>query len=227
LHFQNWPLAASVIVSGLIDSFNPCAITVLLLFIGLMFSLQKSRSYILAMAVFYILSVYISYLLIGLGVMKLTLFFGVPHFMAYLGAIVSIVIGVWNLKDYFFPNWGLIIKIPLGARQAISQWSHKATILATIVVGFLVGITEFPCSGAIYLAIIGLLSVKTSFWNGFLYLLLYNLMFVLPLIVIFLVANNRLVAERITFWSETKGYTMKLVLGITMIMLGVGILVLI
>ena len=224
---QDWPLFTSVIVSGLIDSFNPCAITVLLLFIGLMFSMQKSRKMILAMGFFYIVSVYISYLLIGLGVMKLTLFFGMPHFMAYLGAVISMFIGLWNLKDYFFPKFGPIIKIPISARQVISKWSHKATIFAAIVVGFLVGITEFPCSGAIYLAVIGLLSAKTTFWTGFLYLLLYNLMFVLPLIIIFVFANNRFVVEKMTFWSETKGYFMKVVLGITMIILGILIFILV
>lgn len=224
---QNWPLPLAVIVSGLIDSFNPCAITVLLLFIGLMFSLQKSRTLILAMGFFYIAAVYITYLLIGLGVMKLVIIFDVPHLMAYIGAGIAIFVGLWSLKDYFFPAFGPIIKIPIWARQIISQWSHKATILAALAVGFLVGITEFPCSGAIYLAVIGLLSAKTTFWHGFLYLLVYNLMFILPLIIIFLVANNRLVVERMTFWSETKGYAMKLLLGVTMIILGIVILVII
>jgi cytochrome c biogenesis protein CcdA len=217
----------SVLITGLIDSFNPCAITVLLLFIGLMFSLQKSRKIILMSGLFYILTIYTTYLLIGLGTLRLSIFFHIPHFMAYFGAIVSIFIGLWNLKDYFFPNFGPIIKIPLGARQIISEWSHKTTIIAAIVVGFLVGITEFPCAGAIYLAIIGLLSEKTEFWEGFLYLLLYNFMFVLPLIIIFLISSNRLIVERLTFWQETKGYAMKIVLGVTMIILGIIIFVLV
>lgn len=224
---QNWPLPLAVIVSGLIDSFNPCAITVLLLFIGLMFTLNKSRRTIFVMGFFYIVSVYITYLLIGLGVMKLIIIFDVPHLMAYIGATIAILIGLWNLKDYFFPNFGPILKIPISARQAISGWSHKATIFAAIVIGFLVGITEFPCSGAIYLAIIGLLTAKTSYWQGFLYLLLYNVMFILPLIAIFILANNRLVVEKMTFWSETKGYAMKLSLGITMIILGIVIFILV
>jgi cytochrome c biogenesis protein CcdA len=224
---QNWPLPLAVVISGLIDSFNPCAITVLLLFIGLMFSLNKSRKTIIAMGIFYILSVYVTYLLIGMGLMKLIIILDMPHLMAYIGAIIAIVIGLWNLKDYFFPNFGAVLKIPIWARQLISNWSHKATIFAAIIIGFLVGITEFPCSGAIYLAIIGLLSAKTSFLQGLLYLLLYNLMFVLPLIAIFLIASNRLVVEKMTFWSETKGYAMKLSLGIAMIILGVVIFILV
>ena len=89
---QSWPLLAAVVASGLIDSFNPCAITVLLLYIALLFSLNKSRKMILAMGFFYIISVYISYLLIGLGVMKLTIFFSTPHFW------------VMEFKRLFFPK---------------------------------------------------------------------------------------------------------------------------
>jgi len=224
---ENWPLWTAVIASGLIDSFNPCAITVLLLFIGLLFSLQKTRKLILAMGFFYILSVYITYLLIGMGILKLTIFFSTPHFMAYIGAVIALIFGLWNLKDYFFPKLGPTLKISLGARQLISEWSFKGTIFAAIVVGFLVGMTEFPCSGAIYLAVVGLLSAKTTFWQGFSYLLVYNLMFVLPLILIYVFSNNRLIVEKMTFWQETKGYTMKLVLGITMIILGILIFVLV
>ena len=217
---MNIPLLSSVLTAGLIDSFNPCAITVLLLFIGLMFSLQKSRRYILLIGFVYILSIYITYLLIGLGLLQIMNFFGVPHLMSIIGALIAIVFGLWNIKDYFWPNWGPSLRISLNARQKIMTWSYKGTLLAAVVVGILVGITEFPCSGAIYLAIISLLNSQTTFWQGFDYLLIYNIMFVLPLILIFIFANNRLVAEKMTYWQEAKGGMMKLVLGIAMLVLG-------
>jgi len=185
-----------------------------------MFTLQKSRRYILAIGFFYIISVYITYLLIGLGVMQVMNLFGVPHLMAIIGAGISIFFGLWNIKDYFWPNWGPALRISLNARQKIMTWSYKGTLLAAIMVGFLVGITEFPCSGAIYLAAISLLNAKTTYWHGVGYLLVYNLMFVLPLIIIYLFANNRLVTEKMTYWQEAKGNIMKLALGITMLVLG-------
>lgn len=219
-------LLLPVIGAGLIDSVNPCAITVLLLFIGLMFSLQKSRQAILVMGFFYILAVYITYFLIGLGFLKVVALFGIAHLMAYFGVAILLIIAIINLKDYFFPNFlpKINLRISLGARQLISEWAFKASIPAVIIVGFLVAITEFPCSGGVYFAILGLLSDKTSFWQGFAYLLLYNLIFVLPLIIIYLLTTNRMVAEKmINFW-ENLGRKSQLIMGIAM--LGVAVLIL-
>lgn len=218
-----------VLINGLIDSINPCAITVLLLFIGLMFSLQKSRQAILLMGFFYILSVYITYFLIGLGVLKIVHLFGVMHFMAYIGVSALLLVGLINLKDYFLPNFlpKINLRISLGSRQLISEWAFKASIPAIMVVGILVGVTEFPCSGAIYFAVLGLLSIKTTFWQGFIYLLLYNVMFILPLVVIYLVASNRLVVEKMINFSESLGRKSQLIMGLIMLALVILILVMI
>ncbi|WP_176235674.1 hypothetical protein [Candidatus Hakubella thermalkaliphila] len=51
----------------------------------------------------YILAIYFTYLLIGLGILKTFLAFGPPHLMARIGAVLVILLGLINLKDYFFP----------------------------------------------------------------------------------------------------------------------------
>lgn len=219
-------LLPMVLLNGLIDSFNPCAITILLLFIALTFTMMKERKLVLAMGVFYIASIYITYLLIGLGILQVTHLFGVPHLMGKIGAWLIIIAGVIGLKDYFFPKFlpWLNLRISLNNRQLISEWVYKASIPAAIVVGFLVGICEFPCSGAIYLATIGLLAIKATFWKGFLYLLLYNVMFILPLVIIYLVGTNRKVVEKMLFWQEKNAPMLRLITAVIMLVLGIIIL---
>ena len=78
----------------------------------------------------------------------------------------------------------------------IARWMHKATTPSAFVAGLLVSTVEVPCTGGIYLAILGMLASKTSFMQGFTYLLVYNVTFVLPLIIILTVSINRRVAER-------------------------------
>ncbi|MCL5795004.1 MAG: hypothetical protein M1338_01470 [Patescibacteria group bacterium] len=216
-----------VIINGLIDSFNPCAIAILLLFIALSFTLLKNRSFMLVMGLFYILSIYVTYLLIGLGLLKVMHIFGIPHLISIIAASLVIVAGLIGLKDYFFPNFlpNLNLRISLGTRQIISEWIYKASIPAIIVVGFLVALGEFPCSGAIYLSTISLLEDNATFLKGFVYLLLYNLMFVLPLIVIYLVAINRKVVEKMIFWQESKASTWRLINALVTLALGIIILV--
>lgn len=214
-----------VITTGLLDSLNPCAISLLLLYIALMFRMHKSHARIVEFGLFYIISIYVTYLFIGMGLLKVFHLFGQHFFFAKAGAWLAILFGVLNIKEYFFPELPIHIRIPLNARQKASQWAHKATIPAAIVLGFLVGICEFPCSGAVYLAVLGYLRAKESFTSGVIYLLLYNLMFVLPLIIIYLAATNRVVVEKMTNWQEKQGRKMHLVLAALMIALGVSILV--
>ena len=217
------PILSVVLVSGLIDSFNPCAISLLLIYISLMFTLQKDRKEVFYFGLTYVVSVYITYLLIGLGLLRAgTLFTSYP--ISKAGAIFVIFFGLMNIKEYFWPNSPFSIRIPLKIRALVSKYAYQATILSAIVVGILIGLYEFPCSGAIYLAVISLLSSKTSFTTGFGYLLLYNLMFILPLIAIFIAATNKITTEKFINLQEKHGRKLHLILALAMIVLGLVIL---
>lgn len=213
-----------VLSAGFLNSLNPCAISLLLLYISLMYSMKKSRESILTFGAFYIGSLYVSYFLIGLGVLRASTFI-FPYFFAKAGAVVAIFFGLMNLKEYFFPQLPVHIKIPLSTRQKVGEWAHKATIPAAIVLGGLIAVSTLPCSGAVYLATLSFLRAKETFTAGTMYLLLYNFMFVLPLIIIYAVTTNRLVTERMINWQEQNGKKMHLVLAAVMIIFGLFILI--
>ncbi len=210
-----------VIVNGLIDSFNPCAIGIFLIFLSMLFMLKKDKKHIFKISLAYILSIYILYLLIGLGLIKVIFFLGIPHLITFIGAVIIVLVGVLSIKDYFFPNSMFSTKIPYSARQLILKWAYKASWPAAAVMGVLVGISGFPCAGGIYVATLGLLSQKSTFIQGFFYLLLYNLMFVMPLIVIYAATANQKVAMKMLDWQEREKNHMKLIMGLIMTILGV------
>lgn len=214
-----------VISTGLLDSLNPCAISLLLLYIALMYSMKKSHGTIMLFGAFYIASIYVTYFLIGLGLLRVFHFFGTPHIILTIGGWVAIIFGILNLKEYFFPNLPIHIRIPLKVRQEAGDWAHKATVPAAIVLGVLIGICEFPCSGAVYLAVLTYLQAKETFLNGIFYLALYNLMFVLPLLGVYAVASNRVITEKMINLQEKSGRRLHLVLAAIMIALGTAILI--
>lgn len=209
-----------ILSTAFLDSFNPCAISLLLIYIGLMFSMQKSHKTIITFGFFYISAIYVTYFLIGLGLLRVFQFFDTPNFILYVAASISILFGILNIIEYFFPNNPFSIRMPLSVRQKAGEWAHKATIPAAIVLGILVGITEFPCSGAVYLAVLGYLQAKESFASGIIYLLIYNLVFVAPLLLIYITASNRLSTEKMINWQERFGRKMHLLLAAVMILLG-------
>lgn len=209
-----------ILSTAFLDSFNPCAISLLLIYIGLMFTMQKSRKAIMSFGFFYISAIYVTYFMIGLGLLRVFQFFQIPNFILFVAASISILFGILNIIEYFFPNTPLSIRMPLSVRQKAGEWAYKASIPAAIVLGFLVGITEFPCSGAVYLAVLGYLQAKESFSSGVAYLLIYNLVFVLPLVLIYIAASSRLTTEKMINWQERSGRKMHLLLAAVMILLG-------
>ncbi|MBI4427284.1 MAG: hypothetical protein HY569_02280 [Candidatus Magasanikbacteria bacterium] len=214
-----------VLVSGFLDGINPCAFAVLLLFIAFLFSLKRTRANIGKMGVIYIAAIFLAYVLIGFGLMKALVFTNSPHLMAKLGAWLVIVLGVINIVGLVFPKFPIKFRIPMFSKETLRQWITKATMPAAFVAGFLVGLCTFPCSGGIYVAIIGLLAVKTTYFSGVGYLFLYNLMFVMPLVIILLLSANKYAVEKITAWEQNESRNMKILSAAVMLILGVMILV--
>lgn len=221
-----------VITSGLIDSFNPCAISLLLIYISLIFTMSKDRKKIFSFGLAYVISIFVTYFLIGISGLKLLEIMGAgslvtSNLITKIGAVVVLFFAAMNIKEYFFPNAPFSIRIPLKIRAMVSKYAYQTTVLSAIIVGALIGIYEFPCSGAIYLAVISLLSSQTSFFVGLLYLLIYNLMFVLPLVAIFLAATNKITTEKFINLQEKHGRKLHLFLALAMVVLGITILIII
>jgi cytochrome c biogenesis protein CcdA len=218
-------LLPMVLITGLLDGINPCAFAVMLFLIAFLFTIRKSRASVFKMGVTYISAIYTVYFLIGLGILQAVHVFGVHHFMALAGSYLIIGLGVINLIGYFFPSFPIKLKIPHFSKGTLENWIHKATIPAALVLGILVGLCVFPCSGAIYVAIIGLLSAKVAYLHAITYLLLYNIMFVLPLIGILLATSNKYATKKMTEWEQSKSKAMHLLSGVIMVVLGLVILI--
>lgn len=215
--------ALMVLGAGLLDGINPCAFAVLLLFVAFLFTLQRSRTDLLAFGFTYIGAIYLTYFGIGVGLLKVFQL-GPPHLVAKIGAGLMIVLGLVNIKDFFWYGVGPSLTLPKIGGAARDRWMRRATLPATAVVGFLVGICEFPCTGGIYVGILGLLSAQTTFWNGLAYLAIYNMMFVLPLVALLLIIGNRRVVGQFSRWMATNKRQLRLGQGLVMIAIGAIIL---
>jgi len=214
-----------VLAAGFLDGLNPCAFAVLLFFVTFLFTIRRTSSSIWAMGLLYIGAIYAAYLLIGLGLMRAVLFANDHDFMAKVGAWLVIALGLINLKDYFFPHLPVHLRIPTIAHGTIEDWLQKATFPAAGVGGFLVGLCTFPCSGGIYVAIVGLLSARATYLQGVGYLGLYNLAFVLPLLLILIGVGNRRIMHRIRLVEQSSRRWVRLATGLGMIATGLIILV--
>jgi len=212
-----------VIISSLIDSINPCAFSILFLTIAFLFNLGRNRREIFKIGGVYILGIFVVYLLIGLGILQTLHLFNTPHFMAKLGALLLIAWGSINLINQFFPAFPIKLKIPSIAHHYLAKLMHRATLPAAFGLGVVVGLCEFPCTGGPYLMILGLLHDKATYYSGTVYLLLYNLIFVSPLVVILALASQPQLHEKVKAWRKVNTGQMELI-G-SLILIGIGALI--
>ena len=223
----------TVIVGGLIDGINPCAFTVLILFVTAMLAtlqvstsadITKARTRIVGMGSIYIAAVFLTYLGLGVGLLATSALFSRFHAPARVGALLAIGMGLWMLKDFFLPDVGPRLAAP----KMVGQWTvdaaRKMTIPALIVGGFLIGLCTVPCSGAVYLAVLSLLSMQSSALVGFGYLVLYNLMFILPLVALLIAASARPTLNALAHWNLHHKEWVRLALGAGVTVMGILIL---
>jgi len=210
-----------VVVAALIDSINPCAFSVLLLTIAFLLQIGQLRNQILKLGLGYIAGLFTVYLFIGLGILQVMHLFNTPHFMAKVGAALLLTLGAVNLINHWFPRFPLKLKIPAAAHHAMGQLVERASLPAVFLLGALVGLCEFPCTGGPYLMILGLLHDAATYLPGLGYLLLYNALFISPLVLILLLASDRGLLDRVSAWQRGNQRQMRLWSGLVMVGLAV------
>ncbi len=228
----------AVVIAGLVDGINPCAFTVLLLFITALLSTVQTganqpadaraisalRWRMIGLGLIYIAAILLTYLALGVGLLKSLDFFTREHVPARFGALLAVLFGLWMLKDYFLPDWGWRLQAPGRVGQFARTAAQRATIPALVAGGFLIGLCTVPCSGAVYLGVLSLLALQPTALLGYSYLMLYNLVFVLPLIVVLIAASARPTLNRLAHWNLHHKEWTRLALGGGVVAMGLLIL---
>ena len=205
--FQSFGLAA-VAVSGLIDGINPCAFASIIFFISYLTLINRKGREILWVGGIFTVSVFLTYFLIGTGALKMITSLSflplVRKIFILVTAVLALILGVVSLYDYLqFKKKGTTKDAKLQLPSFLKNMIHSAIrknvrlsnyIIMAAVTGFIVSLLELACTGQIYLPTIMFISTIPDLKaNALFYLLFYNLMFVVPLILVF----------SFTYWGTT------------------------
>lgn len=210
-----------IMASAIIDSINPCAISVLFLTITFLFSLGKNRKFVLISGGVYIFAIAFMYTMIGLGALQALSTFSVPHMMGKIGAIILLIYAGIGLINEFFPSFPIKLKMPDSTHVTLAKVIERGSIPAFLLLGGLVAMFEFPCTGGPYLFVLTLLHDYATHWTGLWYLLAYNFFFVLPLILILIFATNKVMAEKIDRLRRLETKKARVILLLILIMFGI------
>lgn len=224
LNPQNLAIPA-VIAAGLVDGINPCAIGMLVFLLGYLIVFAERPRQVLRTGLAYIGTVFITYFLIGLVFYQtISVLMASPQFVAVsqwfrgLLGLGLIAIGLASVRGM---NWG----IPDSVRPRLQSLVERGSLPATMLLAILVTVLEAPCSFPLYAGAVGILNQCNLSSFGLLgYLLLYNLLFVLPLVLILGLVYAGVGIPQLKEWEHRNQRKMRLLMGVVLVFLGLVLL---
>ena len=230
----------TVILAGLVDGLNPCAFATLIFFISyLTISGRKDREVIIV-GISFTLGVFIAYLVIGLGFYKVLDLLGnilniVSRWVYGLTALLCIALAVFSFKDVAKARKGKLkdmsLNLPEGLRKRINAVIRKGRgtnryVISAFITGLVISLLELACTGQVYLpTIIFVSSMPELRLRAIFYLIIYNLLFILPLVIVFVLAYFGTTSKELTRFLQKRAAAVKIGLGILFFALGAWLFV--
>jgi hypothetical protein len=217
-------LPLTLVIAGL-DAFNPCAFFVLLFLLSLLVNARNRRRMLFVGGVFVFFSgaVYFLFMAAWLNLFLLT---GSMPYMTLAAALLALLIALLNIKDFFWFQQGVSLSIPQQAKPGLFQRmrgligvEHLPTLfLGTVILAIAANSYELLCTAGFPMVYTRILTLnELSRFDYYLYLLFYNLVYVLPLLFIVLIFVYTMGRFKL---SERQGRVLKLLSGLMMFGLG-------
>ncbi len=175
---------AVLIGAALVDSVNPCTIAVMVMLLGVILATDGKEKTLFASLTF-IAVIFIAYMLMGLGILKAITTTGATNIFYTVVTIAALVLSVMEINAYFRYKPGFFsVEMPVFLRPTIKKVMGGATSLPGVAVAALFcSFFLLPCSSGPYLLVLGMVA-KAVTLQSFFYLVIYNLVFILPMVLI-------------------------------------------
>ncbi len=239
--FQSITFAA-IVINGLIDGINPCAFAVIVFFISFLTIYGYNKKEVIYVGSAYCLAVFLTYILLGFGFFKVL--YALEGFQALIKVFYILTAAVcfifFGLSVYDFlvyrktkDSKTMLLQLPASLKARINKVigfflrgkntdSPLRLIIASFAVGFIVSLVEAVCTGQVYIPTIVLILQDPQFRvRAILYLLLYNVMFILPLLGVFILSAAGCKSEGISNCFKRHLGLTKILLSLVFLVLGI------
>ena len=209
-----------VVGAALIDGINPCAFGVLIFMLAYLAKTAKSK--MLAHGLVYIFFVFLTYLAAGLvllPIIRKLAGFSVVSYYAIAGLVG--LAGLLEIKDFYWYGKGISLTIfPSEAERIKKYVKHVGQKWYTSAfLGVFVALVELPCTGAVYLAVLALMSLSGLTVGNASFLVIYNIIFVVPLVIILFLVCRGIHWRKFETWRQKHKGIMRLFTGVLLIVL--------
>ncbi|MEA3326536.1 MAG: hypothetical protein U9R53_04410 [Chloroflexota bacterium] len=225
----------AIVAAGLVDGINPCAFATLIFFVSYLTLSGRKGKEVLLVGGSFTLGVFLAYLAVGLGLYQILEMVGstldtIAKVVYALTGLLCLTLAVLSFLDYQKARKGeagdMMLKLPEPLRKRINATIRKGRsarnyIIGAFTAGVLISFLELACTGQVYLpTIIFVSSIPELRLKAFLYLILYNLLFILPLVIIFILVYYGTTSKQLTEFFQKKAAVVKLAMGGVFLILG-------
>jgi hypothetical protein len=223
-----------VTFGGLIDGINPCAFATLIFLVSYLTLTGRKREEVLKVGLVFTGSVFMTYLLIGLGIISFIQHFSFTPVLSkgiyLLASVFALAMGGLSFYDFLMWKRGKEKEMKLQLPRSLKSLIHKTVrgvdlskyqLPGAVLLGFIVSLFEFTCTGQVYLpTIIFVMSISELWKNAFFYLLLYNFAFIIPLLSTFGLFYLGVTQRRFILFLQKRGALIKLLTSVFFFLLG-------
>ncbi len=217
---------SAVLSAAAVDAINPCAFAVLVILLSTIL-ISGNRKRALGSGLAFSVAIYISYFLMGIGIYAALNAAGITRIIYIVAATLAILLGLFNLKDYLWYGRWFVMEVPMKWRPAMQRLLKSVTsIPGAFLIGFVVSLFLLPCTSGPYIVILGLLSQTVTRNAAILWLLLYNFIFILPMLIITTIVYFGLTTpEMLNELRLRRVKQLHLTAGIILLLLGLGMFI--
>jgi len=227
----------AILLAGLVEGLNPCALATLVFFISYLTMIGRKRKEILMVGLGFAASSFITHLLLGFGILSFIQHFSFfPLFTRIVYIItfaLSLFLGIFSLYDYIQLKRGRPSKMTLQVPNFLKKRIHRIIrtrsneleedkpgqstrlLLAALFIGFIVTLLQSTCTSQVYLpTLLFVTNVPSLKGSAYLYLIFYNLIYILPLLAIFGIVYWGVTSDQLSFFLQRRASTIKLITSI-------------
>lgn len=226
---------AAVLFAGLLDGINPCAFVTIIFLLSYLSLMKYSKKDIALVGMSFTLSVFLTYLLIGLGLLNFIQFIQEVDYIydaVYYSAIFfALIVALLNFYDYYKIRKGslsdMTLKLNKSLRERINTIIRKNVkvrhyVFGAFLMGFGISILELACTGQVYLpTVVFIINTQGIQFRATLLLIAYNIAFIVPLIIIFALFWHGSSEKKISQWLTNNAGKIKLSMGVLFLFLAI------
>ncbi len=212
-----------MLAGGLIDGINPCAFATIIFFLSYLHVARRSAREIVRVGAAFIMGVFLAYYVLGLGlveiVARLTVLRGFSRGLNWAIAAFALLIMILSIRDGVLCLRGRLQDIALQLPEALKtgiRWvirrgmRHRHFVIAAFIAGIVISCLELACTGQVYApTILFMLKTRKDVGGALFNLALYNVAFVIPLIIIFVLAFFGMTSNALIRFMQKHAATVK------------------